>query len=79
MFELSVFSGFAVLPDFCVELISEFKIAEFLSLGFCGQSLVQLWPSRFGHVVLLRMFGEKVVKPDYSQFSSNFMHQWGNH
>jgi len=56
MFELSVFSGFAVLPDFYVELISEFKIVEFLSLGFCGQSLVQLWPSGFGHVVLLRMF-----------------------
>jgi hypothetical protein len=64
MFEISVFSGFAVLPEFFVELISEFKIAEFLSLGFCGQSsVVQLWPSGFGHVVLLRMVGGKVGKP----------------
>lgn len=62
-----------------MELISEFKIAELLSLGFCGQSVVQLWPSEFGHVVLLRMGGGKVVKPDYSQFSSNFIHQWGSH
>ena len=62
-----------------MELISEFKIAEFLSLGFCGQSVVQLWPSGFGHVVLLTMFRGKVVKPDYSYCSSNFMHQWGGH
>jgi hypothetical protein len=63
MFELSVFNGFAVLPEFFVELISEFRIAEFLSLGFCSQSVVQLWPSGFGHVVLLRMVGGKVEKP----------------
>jgi hypothetical protein len=79
MFKLSVFSGFAVLPDFFVELISEFKIAEFWSFGFCGQSVVQFWPSGFGRVVLLRMVTGKGMKPDYCQFSFNFMYQWGSH